>query len=199
MTDASEESVTMRISAAKWSTFVAPFDVTIPSGVEAYTVTTDGATIGTEAVTTTIPANTPVLIYKDVTEAWTQEFTDYAQSYYTGLPATGNLTGLLATGGTVPQNAYVLQKQDDVVGFYKVSDASGINGTQYRAYLTISDAGGSAKAFLPLSDDATSIQGASAENHAAADVFTLSGIRGMRKGINIVRTADGTTHKVLVK
>ena len=56
--------VNMKVTAAaQYATFVAPFDVTIPSGVTAYTVPNlSGNRLNLSPVSTTIPAGTPVIL-----------------------------------------------------------------------------------------------------------------------------------------
>ena len=55
-------SVDVTIGAAGASTLCAPAALTIPSGVKAYTLEYDGSALQAHEVTTTIPANTPVLL-----------------------------------------------------------------------------------------------------------------------------------------
>lgn len=56
----------MVIGASHFSTFVAPFDVAIPTGVKAYMLThQDGTDAFARKLNDTIPANTPVLVYAD--------------------------------------------------------------------------------------------------------------------------------------
>lgn len=195
--EATEENVSMFISSsADWGTFVAPFAVELTgdlAGVEAYTITTDGATITKSEALSTIPANTPVLLHKtgglDATNV-----SGYAQSYYTGLPEEGNLVGFLATGGSVPASVengdtyYVLQKQGTVVGWYKVT--SELTGTVNRAYLKVPAGGDAARQFIPLFDDSetTGIMQVNGENVKANDYYNLKGQRVSQptKGLYIV-------------
>ena len=58
--------VTMSISDAQYSTFIAPFDVEIPEGVTASKITgVEGNVLTEETVEGTIPANTPVVLYSE--------------------------------------------------------------------------------------------------------------------------------------
>lgn len=56
----------MVIDASHFGTFVAPFDVPIPEGVKAYSLThQDGTNAYAQKLNGTIPANTPVVVYSD--------------------------------------------------------------------------------------------------------------------------------------
>lgn len=114
-----EAKATLTIGDAKWATFVAPFAVTIPSGVTAYTVDgVSGNAITLTPVATTIPANTPVVVNS---ESAVNE-TSYGKAVVAGTPTEGLLTGTYSQI-EAPNGSYVLQKQGDVVGFYQVNTA----------------------------------------------------------------------------
>ena len=93
-----------------------------------------------ETLSNNIPANTPVILYAE---------NGYPRTHLIGLhvpnsqedlvTTTGNLlVGNVGTGakGVPAGNNYLLQKQDDKVGFYKVS-ASGRTIGYNRCYLSI--------------------------------------------------------------
>lgn len=184
-------------SAAEWGTFVAPFAVDLTgglAGVEAYTITTDGTTITKSEALSTIPANTPVLLHKAEGLSATT-VSGYAQSYYTGLPESGNLVGFLAAGSTIPASVddgdtyYVLQKQAEVVGWYKVTSA--LTGTANRAYLKVpAAAGGEARQFMPLFGDSetTAIMSVNTEGVKTDGYYNLQGqrISNPKNGLYIV-------------
>lgn len=136
------EGYTLDVTAAGAATLVLPFDATIPTGVDCYTLnyTTGKNSVKATEVETTLSANTPVLVnaaegsykFKNSTNATTA----------TALPGSaqtsGALTGVYAST-TVPADSYILYNGGDGIGFYR-SD-----GTQtvaaYRAYLTADGAG----------------------------------------------------------
>jgi len=125
----------------QYGTFCAPFEVAIPAGVTASTCTgTTGGVLEMAPLSNNIPANTPVILYAE---------NGYPRTHLIGLrvpniqedlvTTTGNLlVGNVGTGAKgVPEgNNYLLQKQDDKVGFYKVS-ASGRTIGYNRCYLRI--------------------------------------------------------------
>lgn len=196
---APETPVTLAVTDAKWATFVAPFDVAIadiPEGVTAYTV--DGIGENSELtltpVTTTIPANTPVVLNSDeVVEETVTGVADWVEN-----PTGGTLlTGVYAETA-VPVGSYVLQNHDGTVAFYVVQDI--IPKVQaYHAYMTI-PSGDGARAYY-LNGEATAISTLKALTSGDAEIYDLNGRRQVKlqKGVNIIRTKDGRTQKVMVK
>ena len=147
-----------------------------------------------EAVETTIPANTPVVL---------QSETEVNETFYNnsvdGTPTAGLLTGVYkntkATAGT-----YVLQNNNDKVAFYKVvADAEPTVGAN-RCYLTIPALSARAAFFFPGSE-VTGIKAVKALTSGKAQIFNASGaqIPALQKGLNIIRMEDGTTQKVMVE
>ena len=102
-------SIQGTVTAAGWATWVAPVNVTVPSGAEAYAVALNG--IHTELTAlTAIPTGTPVLLKN----AGTYQF-----PVTTETPAAVT-TALKVSDGTAVANAYVLAKPTGKeVGFYK--------------------------------------------------------------------------------
>ena len=126
----------------QYGTFCAPFEVAIPAGVTASTCTgtTSGGVLEMEALSNKIPANTPVILYAE---------NGYPRTHLIGLHVPNSQEDLVTTTGNllvgnvgteakgVPAgNNYLLQKQDDKVGFYKVS-VSGRTIGYNRCYLSI--------------------------------------------------------------
>ena len=176
-------------SAAKYGTFCAPFDVTIPEGVTAYTIGgIDKNGILTLEQQNTISAHTPVIVYSEsTTDINAVQFGVATSSTATSKYLTGVYTDTKA-----PLGSYVLQNQNGRVGFYHVE------GTQpwvraNRAYLTV-PASANVKAFYM--DNATAIQTVEELLSGKAEIYDLAGRRQqkLQKGINIVGGK-----KVLVK
>ncbi len=126
----------------KYGTFCAPFEVAIPDGVTASTCTgtTSGGVLETASLSNNIPANTPVILYAE---------NGYPRTHLIGLHVPNSQEDLVTTTGNllvgnvgteakgVPAgNNYLLQKQDDKVGFYKVSTSGRTIGYN-RCYLRI--------------------------------------------------------------
>ena len=115
----------INVEQASYSTFCAPFDVAIPKGLAAYTITIDtiDAIVKLTALKEVIPTNTPTVLYAEEgygpyyvcgeTEAQEQTCSD------------GNLTGVLSA--QIESNGYVLQKKEDgTVGFHKLEHPTAI-------------------------------------------------------------------------
>lgn len=198
-----ETEVTMTVKAGKYGTFIAPFDVDIPTGVTASKVTAVESDILTlETVDNTIPANTPVVLYNSNEDKVEKTFSGVNASSETSYKV-GLLTGVY-TEATIAGSAnnYVLQTQGDKQAFYAVE--SDFTATPYRAYLTYSATGGSAKARALYfeGEDATAIATIAALTQGEVEaIYTLGGakIQSLQKGINIVKLMNGEVKKVFVK
>ena len=202
------ENLNMTITDAEWATFIAPFDVTIPDGVKAYTVegiNTDGETLDkTEVTTGTIEANTPVLLNGPAGTYPVSGVNIADEKTY----KVGALVGVYVSTQPVSDgeyDRYVLQNLESTgLGFYKVStnaaDAPtvGIN----RAYLEVAKSPVSAKMLSFTDDDETTIiEGIDAANAGEYDIiYNALGIQveSLQKGLNIV-VKDGKSYKIYVK
>ena len=160
----------MRISEAGWATFYAPFAVDIPAGVKAYTgeLQDDNSWIRMNELTGVIPANTGVVVYKEEIEgdAFTADLNPSedqqaaVESCY-----TGNESGAVMN---VAVGAYLLQKQDDVVGWYQIQ-SEGFTLAPNRCYLTVPN---SARPFIGMDvvdGGATGISSITSEAKTKAD------------------------------
>lgn len=180
---------TMSVSAAAvWGTFCAPFNVEVPSGVTAYTVTGSNATglltlsPVRQLPTTrkfTIMANTPVVLKSE--GGYTNTFEGDAKD---SSPVVGLLTGVY-TETTAPEGSYVLQNQNSGIGFYLVEAGTTVTVQPNRCYLTL-PAGSSARALFFDEDDlVTALNGAiiTDEPEAAYDLqgrrVNAAGQKGM--------------------
>lgn len=177
-------------SAAQYGTFCAPFDVTIPAGVQAFTISgIDKNGILTLEQQNTISAHTPVIVYS--------ESASDINAVQFGVATAGNATSAYLKGvytdTTAPVGSYVLQNQSGRVGFYQVQEGTQPWVRANRAYLTV-PASANVKAFYM--DDATAIQTVEELLNGKAEIYDLAGRRQqkLQKGINIVGGK-----KVLVK
>ena len=176
-------------SAAHYGTFCAPFDVTIPVGVQAFTISgIDKNGILTLEQQNTISAHTPVIVYSESASDINAVQFGVATA---GNPTSNYLTGVY-TDTEAPVGSYVLQNQGGRVGFYQVQAGTQPWVRANRAYLT--PASPNVKAFYM--DDATAIQTVEELLSGKAEIYDLAGRRQqkLQKGINIVGGK-----KVLVK
>lgn len=159
-----DASATMKCTAKKYGTFAASFDVELPEGVIAYSAslnTAGNAITLTELEGTTIPAGTPVIIYSedglDLTPFEGYSATDVA------ICGDGVLKGALQSGQTIPGGSYVLQTQDGVQQFYKLTNSVKSNVNRCWIELPTDPADPAAKASLAIApDDITGVKSVSA-------------------------------------
>ena len=109
-------SITINTTAAGWGTTILPFAVSsLPEGVKAYTCAeTNGATL-TLVEVDALEANKPYIIEGVWNETLTGDAQGTALTYKVGL-----LTGVYSDTDA-PNGSYVLQKNNDKVGFYEVN------------------------------------------------------------------------------
>lgn len=183
------ESLPVTISSAGYATLYSPVALTIPTGVKAYYIsdlTTTEATL-TE-ITTTIPAETPVVLKAG---ADTYNFTITTADAFSG---TNYLEGQIAAFSVSEDDVtnkvyYTLQRNaaDTQTGFYPKTAAGSIAG--FKAYLPSSAfGGGGVKGFTFIfEDDADAIVSPFEKTEEGA-IYNLAGqrISKMQKGINIV-------------
>ena len=201
------QSVELAVDAtAKYGTFVAPFDVTIPEGVIAYTVEAPAeGNVLTLNQEEKISANKPVLLYAENGYNATPVY-GYAKPE--NEPKNGLLTGTYELNGAIaPTGSYVLQLHDGNTepAFYRVEDNASfaVIVPTNRAYLTLS-AGSNANVralFFSTEGEATGIAGLEVLTSGNYDaIYTAGGakVESLQKGLNIV-VKDGKSYKIFVK
>lgn len=185
LTRYSQTEANMTIEAGKYGTFVAPFDVTIPSGVTAQKVTgVTGSRLDFEGVETTIPANTPVVVFNETETAVNETFYGKGDAVGTVKPDGQLLTGVYEAVKITAGN-YVLQTQEGVQAFYKLEDDATAN-TANRAYLTIPSS--PVKAFFFNDEDADGINAVEATAEDGRAIYNLAGqrVKKAQKGLYII-------------
>ena len=203
------ERFDLTISAAKWATLYVPLRIDVPNGLKAYSITQSSGAELSLISTSTIEPNHPYLIYA-------------AQGSYTlhghPCPAIDGLQSGLLLGTyqdlCVPRGNYVLQSHDGMVAFYQVT-TDDIYIQPNRAYMCRTD-GIDAPVRPIASDDAASIFSIDADPRYpvdvapfssptntspsnAADCYSLLGHQSPRKGLIILKTADGSYKALLIK
>lgn len=193
--EASDVSVKVEIDNGKWGTRIFPFTVTIPDGLEAYTITgTSGKAIEKSGALASIPANKPVLLKAtaDVDETFTGYGAAKQDSYTEGL-LTGVYTKAPIAASVAPTESdagvfrYVLQTQDDVQAFYKVTSA--FTATEYRCYLSVEiPKTEEVKAFYLDFNVETAVSSVKADELKDATIYNLAGQRVSKaqKGVYII-------------
>lgn len=192
------EEANMVVTAAKYGTFVAPFDVTeIPEGVTASKVTGSANGVLVLEAVETIPAHTPVVLQSE-TPVSEKTLSGIAAPYAKEEAVTEGLLNGVYVPTQAPVGSYVLQNHSGKIGFFVVGSTIPVVAKN-RCYLIDSTAA-SAHAFYFTEDDATAINGINAEIINAEGIYNVNGVRmnSLQKGLNIIKTANGTK-KVMIK
>ena len=169
----------LNVTDAGAATLVLPYETTIPENVKAYTLNyTSGSKATATELTQTIPANTPVLVNAakgKYTFTATTTLTTKAES-----TKNGSLVGAWEAT-SVPADAYVLQNQNGVVAFYKVSSGSDIQVKANQAYL-VAPAAQSRSIDIDFGGT-TGISQVATDKQSDDAYYTLSGIRVSKSGL----------------
>lgn len=176
------------VKGVKYGTFIAPFKADKPENVTLYSVKDVNESTLTLEEATEIAANTPYIVYADAVE----DITETLQGYGTAIQDTyeaGLLVGTLL-GGEMPldEDCYLLQKNNDVVGFYRCEAGKSYKLGANRAYLKYSTQAGVKAFFFGEENQTTSITTLSELMNGKAEIYDLNGrkLRKLEKGINIV-------------
>lgn len=178
-------SYNLTVGDAGAATLVLHYEATIPSGVKAYTLSyTSGSEITATEVSTTIPANTPVLINASA-GTYTFEATD-TKTTKAATPTSGSLTGVW-TSTTVPSGSYILYNGTDGLGFYKVDGSTNTVAANH-AYLTATAATAKSLSINYNGSTTTGISNITNSENDNAPIFNIQGMRmdkNLPKGIYI--------------
>jgi len=171
-----EASAEMIVKAElKWATFCAPFEVTIPGGVTAFTCSsvTDGKLDLEPVTTTTIPANTPVILNAEEGLASTTFYGVKVPNETGDLIVGGLLRGNVSTAVqeiTDKENGYLLQKHGDKTGFYKMNTSATYRNGKNRCYLKMPAETEARAAYYMDRDDFTDINSVEAAEAESGDL-----------------------------
>lgn len=169
------------VGEAGYATFCSSEAVELNGDVKAYIITgmeANGATLTLEELDA-VASETGVLLegtYYNMTKTEAPVIT----------PNGNLLVGCCDGGADAPIGSYVLQNQDDVVGFYKVEDG-GFNVPEGKAYLSGGSFNGAKALYFGSNETAISnIEASSSKSEGK--IYNLAGQRIMKvqKGINIV-------------
>lgn len=179
-------------SSLGYKTLVLPYDAEVPAGFEAYEVgTVEGSTLNMVQVLS-ITANKPVILKNAGTATLS------ASNVQIAVTGGASLTDGVLVGTyeaiSAPVGSYVLQSQDGVSAFYKVtSDVQPVVGA-FRAYLQVTAGASSIRVNFDESNGSqTGIENLKKQN-ADAVYYDLNGIRHseLQRGINVMKNDDGT-------
>lgn len=194
--------VTLSVKTGKYGTFIAPFDVTLPEGVSAYSATINNAKTYvdvTELVSDgdVLAANTPVILYNstesDITKTYCgpKATEDYKQD--------GVLIGYYKAGAIVNEGYYALQIKGEDQKFYLINQ-NDYHSTANKCYLIVPDGVNPANLRIRIEGEETAVEEI-ATAASAKEYFSVNGAKlsAPQKGINLVKMSDGSIKKVFVK
>lgn len=186
-------SLPVTISMYGMRTFSAPVALTIPNGVHAYTVSISDNDVTLEEVETTIPANTPVILYDHDVEwdgdavAGSSHTYDFAiDKENTENPLKCELSSIFATKATEVPNDLTLQYDltDKVFGFWQASGGT-IKG--FSAYLKWKDSYNNVRRFV-ITTPSTGIESVQETPMLDKNIYDVQGRRVGKasKGLYII-------------
>ena len=160
------------VSDAGWSTLYVPIAFEVPEQMTIFSVNgVEENKLQFDTVSVT-EANKPYLLFADEGDYEIRGFlTDTVATATNGL-----LTGT-AYGMDAPTNSYVLQKQNDQLGFYKVNENTSIHVGAGKAFLTLPTSASPSpyRAFVFDSADAVGISTLSDDSSQFVYVYGLAG------------------------
>lgn len=196
------DDANLKIKAGCYGTFVAPFDVTLPDGVVAYSA---GGISNNEVPITqltlsnnVLPAGNPVIVKHS---SGTEVDNTYYGPFTTTDEVTNNgLRGFYKKDIDITKGNYILQNQGDGQKFYVVGDTP-FKSSKNRCCLPAASSEPAKVLNLKfVENEETSVEnvtiGASVVGYYSANGAKLS---APKAGVNIVKMSDGTVKKVLVK
>ena len=155
------------MSESGFGTIILPYSADVPKGLKVFECTNveDGVVQTNEL--TSIPANTPLLLSGlagDYTFFGISEAT--ADSYTSGV-----LTGVMKDKEI--NSGFLLQKQNEIVGFYPVASSNPVVVQQYRCFMTYDKN----LKFIKLGDHITEIENIGHVNGSKDSLYDLQGKR----------------------
>ena len=175
------------IGEAKAATLYAPVALTIPAGVKAYAGSVSGEYVVLTPVSTTIPANTGVILMAEEAKSY-----DFAVTTTENTVEDNVLTGTVATIETpADANIYTLQAPENVL---KMKRYNGATLAGFKAYLSMTAS--QVQAFKLDLGEATGIESILNDANGKMVIYDMNGrrVQQMSKGLYIVNGK-----KVLVK
>lgn len=187
----------------QWGTVCLPFSFeTKPDGYTLYTPTlVNESTLTVTEVEYPIPAGTPVIFYKDNTDEVV--ITSSNSNIKIGsTPINGSaslsLIGTYESTNITENLSSIYYINSDLFHQAKVN----LTVPAYRAYIKNNDPGAKASVLnILVGDEATSINMVNMENESVAAIYDANGIRlsSPKKGMNIMKLANGKTVKLIIK
>lgn len=192
---------TRNMPSYKWGTLCLPYDIVQNHDGTDYDLYRIKESSGNTLVLQryedgVIPAGTPVIVYRN--------------SEATGIDMsnTGTIQVTNATQGGQMQLVGCLQPTDISQGYYIANDAfwsasaiGGVTVPAFRAYIETQSDARKLNITIGTDPDATGIEAIDAMNTHGSVSYDLNGRKtdDIMRGINIIRTSNGKTYKVIIK
>lgn len=199
--EAAQASVDLKIDAeVKYGTRIFPFTPTLPDGVKAYSCEAANGKVLTLAEVETPAANTPYILENTTENDVNVTLRGWGVASSLDDVTVGWLTGVYVAK-SAPVGSYVLQNNENKVGFYVVEENKQPTVGAYRCYLDKRATESARAAYFFSDNETTGIAAIEALTAGNAQIFNAAGAQQPRlqKGMNIIRKADGTSYKVMVK
>ncbi len=185
----------------KWGTLCLPYDIIQNHDATDYDLykiqENDGSVLVLQRYQDgTIPAGTPVIVYRN------------SQSGSIDMSNTGTIHVTNASQGGLLQLTGCLQPTAIEHGYYIANDAfwsasaiGGVTVPAFRAYIDTTSDARKLNISIAADPDATGIGAIDAINSQDAVIYDISGRKtdDIRQGVNIIRTTQGKTYKVIIK
>ncbi len=196
-----KKTIDYSLPDTQWGTLCLPFDAEIPEDMTVYECADyTGRDLNLTAVGK-IKRATPYIIHG---KAGDYSFSGPDAAVANSTMGKGLLVGVLSDDVLLEKNDFVLQHNNGVSGFYIISDdlANKYYATKYRAILRVENA--NYKMFnifdgVDLSTGIKNISTSAQGLNGASVIYGIDGTvrSGYSKGINIIRTNEGTVKKIV--
>lgn len=162
-----------KVDGTSYATMYVPFDITLPEGTKAYTVTISGERAQLNAISgTTIPSNTPVLL---VNELGSTSIVVTITTGASALETENALNGTYFNKTSLASDEYIFGTKDGELGFWKMSASSKVGAN--KAYLVVPASTVGVKGF---SIDFSGITGIEAIDGAQKGIDAIYNLAGQR-------------------
>ena len=212
VTDGAPMPVTAAFTAVKaayvrpmdtqWGTLCLPYDIIADHENAPYDLYTISANTGEELVLSivddgVVSAGTPVIVYRNAKESGIDMTNDNGN-----IRVSGSREGSMQLVGCLEQTQITEGYYIADNAFWNASNVTGgVVVPPFRAYIANSGNARRLAISIDTDTDATGIEAIDAMNAEGATYYDMSGRKtnGIQPGINVVRTVDGKSYKVIIK
>ena len=195
------ESYSLDLSIAGWTTLCVPFSFDIPDGLILYSVVgtrRDGKLSLAQCLEP--EPNKPYLVRGTPGKYIITGISEEADGLEEGCYQNELLYGV-HSGRYAPKGTYVLQNQNGKVAFYLVKEDNTVHVGDHKAWLAFDNESGTAPSLFSFDEEETNIVEMADSHLGHMNIFNIDGtpMQELKKGINIIRFANGKTVKKVIK